>query len=191
MKKGYIRFLVPAATTLVVLLFAAFNNNLKALANHSAEPTEEPSPSPTDSASPEPTYSPTPSPTEEPSPEVSPSPESSPSPWLDPSPSPDTSPTPQPSPSATPTTIIEVHQKQENNQTVNVNTGEVLAVKTPAVQPETGAPVLGFAAVASAAPIGLLLAKFGKGKMAAKKREEETLSSFAHGLVKSRHESSE
>ena len=79
---------------------------------------------------------------------------------------------------------VNVEQKQENNQTVNV-TGQVAGVSTvPVKQPETGPGVLGMASVAGAGPLGLLLARYGKGRIAGKK--EEDLTSIASDIVTDR-----
>jgi len=82
---------------------------------------------------------------------------------------------------------VNVEQKQENNQTVNV-TGQVAGVSTvPVKQPETGAGVLGMASIAGAGPLGLLLARYGRGKIVGKK-EEESLSGIGFNLTKKRRE---
>jgi len=79
---------------------------------------------------------------------------------------------------------VNVEQKQENNQTVNV-TGQVAGVSTvPTVQPETGAGVLGMATIAGAGPLGLLLARYGRGRIVGKK--EEDLTSIASHIVAER-----
>src|SRR3990167_4398972 len=125
----------------------------------------------------------------------------SPSPSPLPSPSPSSSPSPQPSPILSPiaeaspspspeseggqgqdqgqdqeqdqevNVNVNVEQKQENNQTVNL-TGQVAGVSTvPTVQPETGPGVLGIASVAGVGPLGLLLARYGRGRIVGKKKE--------------------
>ena len=79
---------------------------------------------------------------------------------------------------------VNVEQHQENNQTVNV-TGQVAGVSTvPVKQPETGLGVLGMASVAGAGPLGLLLTRYGRGRIAGKK--EENLTSIASDVVKDR-----
>src|SRR3990170_3790563 len=79
---------------------------------------------------------------------------------------------------------VNVEQKQENNQTVNV-AGQVAGVSTvPVKQPETGPSVLGMASVAGAGPLGLLLARYGRGRIVAKK--EENLTSIASAIVTDR-----
>ena len=101
-----------------------------------------------------------------------------------------TSATPTPTPSATPSVgggtntnsnsnTQEQSQTQNNNQTVtvNVNQSSVLGASVPTKQPETGVSVLGLASFFSAAPFGLMLSRFGKGKLTYKKKEE--LASFA------------
>lgn len=115
-----------------------------------------------------------------------------------PSPSPSPSPLPSPSPSPEPeggqgqeqkqdqevNVNVNVEQKQENNQTVNV-TGEVAGISTvPVKQPETGVGVLGMASVAGAGPLGLLLARYGRGRIVVKK--EEDLTSIASDIVADR-----
>ena len=80
-------------------------------------------------------------------------------------------------------------QTQTNNQTVNVtvnqatSSGQVLSGKTIAKQPETGVGVLGFATMFSSAPLGLFLAKFKRGKAAAKKM---SAGEFASDVFESR-----
>src|SRR3990167_8232914 len=79
---------------------------------------------------------------------------------------------------------VNVEQKQENNQTVNV-AGQVAGVSTvPVKQPETGPGVLGMASIAGVGPLGLLLARYGRGRITAKK--EEDLTSIASGIVADR-----
>ena len=79
---------------------------------------------------------------------------------------------------------VNVEQHQENNQTVNV-TGQVAGVSTvPVKQPETGVGVLSMVSVAGAGPFGLLLARYGRGRIVAKK--EEDLASIASDIIKDR-----
>src|SRR3989344_555672 len=79
---------------------------------------------------------------------------------------------------------VNVEQKQENNQTVNV-AGQVAGVSTvPVKQPETGPGVLCMASIAGVGPLGLLLARYGRGRITAKK--EEDLTSIASGIVADR-----
>src|SRR3990170_9137119 len=133
-----------------------------------------------------------------PSPDPSPSPSATPSPSPSPSPGPVQSPSPTPNPSPGPeggqgqdqkqdqevNVNVNVEQKQENNQTVNVG-GQVAGVSTvPVKQPETGPSVLGMASVAGAGPLGLLLARYGRGRIVAKK--EEDLTSIASAIVAER-----
>ena len=112
------------------------------------------------------------------------------------SPTPSPSPLPSPSPSPVPqggqeqkqkqeTNVnVKVEQKQENNQTVNV-TGQVAGTSTvPVKQPETGPGVLGMASVAGAGPLGLLLARYGRGRIVGKK--DEDLTSIASAIVTDR-----
>ena len=112
------------------------------------------------------------------------------------SPTPSPSPLPSPSPSPVPqggqeqkqkqeTNVnVKVEQKQENNQTVNV-TGQVAGVSTvPVKQPETGPGVLGMVSVAGAGPLGLLLARYGRGRIVGKK--DEDLTSIASAIVTDR-----
>ena len=126
----------------------------------------------------------------------------SPSPVPLSSPSPSPSPLPSPIPSPDPeggqdqeqgqdqkqdqgvNVNVNVEQKQENNQTVNV-TGQVAGTSTvPVKQPETGVGVLSMASVAGAGPLGLLLARYGRGRIVAKK--EEDLTSIASDIVTDR-----
>ena len=120
----------------------------------------------------------------------------------EPSPSPSPSPIPSPVPSPAPqggqdqgqsqeqnqdvNVDVDVKQNQENNQTVNITVPEVKAAVTnvPAKQPETGVGVLGMASVAGAGPLGLLLARYGRGRIVTKK--EDNLAQEAFGLVQKR-----
>ena len=121
-----------------------------------------------------------------------------PSPTPSPSPSPQPSSVPSPSPSPEPeggqgqdqeqdqevNVNVNVNQTQENNQTVNV-AGQVAGVSTiPLKQPETGVGVLGMASMVSAGPLGLALARYGRGRIVAKK--EEDLTSIASDIVSDR-----
>src|SRR3989344_5134082 len=97
---------------------------------------------------------------------------------------PEPSPSPSPTPVATPTpepqggqdqgqsqeqkqkteVNVNVAQKQENNQTVNVTAPAVAGTSTvPVKQPDTGVGVLGMASMAGAGPLGLFLARYGRG----------------------------
>ena len=83
---------------------------------------------------------------------------------------------------------VNVEQKQENNQTVNVTVPAVQAASVstiPVKQPETGVGVLGMASMAGAGPLGLLLARYGKGRIVGKK-EEESLSEIGFNLTEKR-----
>ena len=83
---------------------------------------------------------------------------------------------------------VNVEQKQENNQTVNVTVPAVQAASVstiPVKQPETGVGVLGMASMAGAGPLGLLLARYGKGRIVGKK-EEESLSEIGFNLTEAR-----
>lgn len=85
---------------------------------------------------------------------------------------------------------VNVEQKQENNQTVNVTVPQAQvagASNIPVKQPETGAGVLGMASVAGAGPLGLLLARYGRGRIASRK-EEESLSEIGFNLTETRKE---
>lgn len=97
---------------------------------------------------------------------------STPSPTPSPSPSPSATPSPTPTPTPTPCTNCtgqEQHQEQNNTQTVNVIVPQVL--------PATGIGVLGMTAIFGGGPLGLMLAKYGRGRMSAKR--EESLAEFA------------
>ncbi|KKR51050.1 MAG: hypothetical protein UT84_C0003G0045 [Candidatus Curtissbacteria bacterium GW2011_GWA1_40_16] len=64
-------------------------------------------------------------------------------------------------------------QTQNNDQTVNVTVDQsVLGAKAPAQQPETGISVLGLVSAFSAAPFGLMLSRYGKGKTIYRKKED-------------------
>ncbi len=113
--------------------------------------------------------------------------------------------TPTPSPVPTPTPTVggntstntnnndnsqEQHQEQNNNQTVNVTvSGEkaggekVLSGKAPAKQPDTGVGVLGYASMFSAAPLGVYLARFRKGR---KQLPEVSPGEFASNVFEER-----
>lgn len=117
----------------------------------------------------------------------------------EPSPSPTPSPTPIPSPQPSPTTGGQSQsqsqtQNNEQNQTVNVtntntntvNVPQVAGVSVPVKQPETGPSVLGLVSMATAAPVGLALSRFGRGRGVVGKREEESLSEFASGILENR-----
>ena len=83
---------------------------------------------------------------------------------------------------------VNVEQKQENNQTVTVTAPEVKSfavTSVPLKQPETGVGVLGVASMAGAGPLGLLLARYGKGRIIGKK-EEESLSEIGFNLTEKR-----
>ena len=137
------------------------------------------------------------SPTPTPSPSSSPS--SSPSPLPSPTPSPSSSPEASPSPTPTSSPCVTCggdntntntntnentqEQTQTNNQTVNITITEsqVLGAKTPTVQPETGVSVLELATMLGAGPLGLFLARYGRGKI--KSNKKEGLTSFANEMV--------
>ncbi len=109
------------------------------------------------------------------------------------------SPTPTPSSSPSPTPVAggtgsnnnnqSQSQTQNNNQTVNVTVDQsALGAKAPTKQPETGISVLGLVSAFSAAPFGLMLSRFGKGKSVFRRKEElgkfalETFSGRNRGL---------
>src|SRR3990167_4661709 len=111
----------------------------------------------------------------------------------EPSPSPSPVPTPSPAPQGgqeqkqkQETNVnVNVEQKQENNQTVNVTVPAVAGTSTvPVKQPDTGVGVLSMASMAGAGPLGLLLARYGRGRIVAAK--EENLAEEAFGLVQKR-----
>src|SRR3989344_3532574 len=114
------------------------------------------------------------------------------------SPSPSPTPTPTPTPTPVPPTGGQNQEQNQSqtqnnnqNQTVNVtntntntvNVPEVKGVSVPLKQPETGVSVLGLASMFSAAPVGLALSRFGKGRKVVGKREDESLAEIAFGLV--------
>ena len=119
----------------------------------------------------------------------------------EPSPSPTPIPTPSPSPTPPPqggqeqeqnqevNVNVDVNQTQENNQTVNVTVpqAKVAGVSTvPVKQPDTGAGVLGMASMAGAGPLGLLLARYGRGRVVGKR--DEDLSEIGFNLTEKRKE---
>ena len=65
-------------------------------------------------------------------------------------------------------------------------TSPVTTAAVPAKQPETGVGVLGLATMFSAAPVGLALSRFGRGRVTTGKKEEN-LGGIAKGLVELRH----
>lgn len=115
-------------------------------------------------------------------------------PQASPSPSPSPTPTPSPTPVASPTPTPpaggqEQHQEQtqnnNQNQTVsitNTSNPQVLGTSTPAKSPDTGVSVAGLVTMFSAGPIGLLLARFGRGRAFVAKRREN-LAELAKNLV--------
>lgn len=122
---------------------------------------------------------------------VQPTPTPSPTPTPTPSPTPTPVPSPSPTPGTGGTVINNTNnnsqtQNQTNNQTVNVTTASAVAgVKVPVEQPKTGPEVLGLATMFGAAPLGVVLSRYGRGRLAISKREED-LSSVANDLVKTR-----
>jgi len=66
-----------------------------------------------------------------------------------------------------------------------VSVGGTSTVKVPVKTPETGVSVLGLTSMFGAGPVGLFLSKFGRGKLAVKKREE-SLGEIANDLSKNR-----
>ncbi len=113
----------------------------------------------------------TPSPS--PTPKASPSPTPKPSPSPSPTPTPSVVPSPSATPSATPTTniIINNNNEQSQDQHQNQNQSQVLGATTPKELPATGVGVLGMTGMFSAAPIGVVLSRFGKGRLAKKKED--------------------
>jgi len=127
-------------------------------------------------------------------------PQASPSPTPSPSPSPTPVVSPSPSPCVTcggdtntntntNNNNQEQNQTQNNNQTVNVTQNAtqpaVTTAAVPVKQPETGPGVLGLATMFSAAPLGLALARYGRGRVITS-RKEENLAGIAKSLVESR-----
>lgn len=120
-----------------------------------------------------------------------------------PTPSPTVTPTPTPTPvvTATPTptpgtggntTIInnnENKNKNENNINItNTNGGTpvVTTASVPTKTPETGPDVLGLATMFGAAPLGVVMSRYGRGRLTIKKKDED-LNSIANDLVKTRN----
>lgn len=112
---------------------------------------------------------------------------------------PQASPTPTPTPTPVPPAGGQSQsqsqtQNNEQNQTVNVtntntntvNVPEVKGVSVPLKQPDTGVSVLGLASLMGAAPVGMLLSRFGRGKRLVGKREEENLAELGKNLVDNR-----
>lgn len=107
--------------------------------------------------------------------------------------------TPEPSPTPTPTPVVctscgsttnitinnnnEQHQDQDQDQHQE-QTGTVAGVKAPVKTPETGVGVLGMTGLFSAAPIGVLMSRFGKGRIMGKR--EEDMNEIAMGIINSR-----
>ena len=179
----------------------------------SNQPTPTPTPTPTPVVSPSPTPRVTPTPT--PTPVVSPSP----TPVVTPTPVVSPTPTPQGQVSCPAGFNQQVNgnvivcvqnnnnnentnnnnnsqdqsQEMENNQTVNITnsvpTATVAGVSVPLKTPETGVGVLGMATMFSAAPIGLALARYGRGRLVSHKKDEEDLMEIANSLVTKRGKS--
>ena len=114
-----------------------------------------------------------------------------------------TSPSPTPTPTPTPAPPTggqnqeqnqEQTQNNEQNQTVNVSNTNTNTVNVPAVQgvsvplkqPDTGVSVLGLASMFGAAPVGIAMSRFGKGRRVVGKREEENLAELGKNLVDNR-----
>src|SRR3989344_134490 len=119
-----------------------------------------------------------------------------PSPTPSPTPTPSPSPTVAPSPSPTPAAGGDNNNNNNNNndidididnnqtQTVNVS-GGVTTASVPVKQPETGVGVLGMTAMFGAAPLGLALSRYGRGRLMTTRKEED-LAEIANGLVNTR-----
>lgn len=119
-------------------------------------------------------------------------PQASPSP----SPTPVVSPSPSPSPATGGDTVINNNNNNTNNnsnsqsQNVTVNNPAAPAVLSaatviPKKQPDTGVGILGLASMFSAAPFGVVLSRYGRGRLISGKREEDN-SDIASELVKER-----
>ena len=110
---------------------------------------------------------------------------------------------PQPTPTPTPTPAPAVNITNENNNTntnnnnVNVSVNNtnsapatqvvqptVAGAKAPAKTPETGPGVLGMASMFGAAPFGVMLSRYGRGRLIG--RREEELGEIASELVSKR-----
>lgn len=139
-----------------------------------------------------------------PSPSPTPTPAPSPSPVVSPSPTPVASPSPSPVSGGvqcpagfsgqlvgnvimcvqntnTNTNTNTNSQTQTNNQNVTVNNpAAVVSAAVPRKQPETGLGVLGLLSVFGAGPVGMALARYGKGRVEAK---EEDWMGMARGLM--------
>jgi hypothetical protein len=132
----------------------------------------------------------------EPTPSPSPTPTSSPSPSASPAPIPSPSPTPgvggtvenNNNNTSESNNENKVEVKVENNatQTVNVES-QVLGTSTvPVKQPETGAGLLGIATLATTAPFGFMLSRYGRGRVLRGKKEE-SLGKVASDIFDSRN----
>lgn len=136
----------------------------------------------------------TPSPTPTPSVTPSPTPTPTATPSVTPSPTPVVTPSPTPSPAGGITIQNTNNNNNTNNNTnnnnINISTGTTAATTTvasvPVKQPETGVGVAGLATMFSAAPLGVVMSRYGKGRLFAKKQEEDSLSEIASDLVNSR-----
>ena len=102
------------------------------------------------------------------------------------------SPTPSPAASTPPSGGQEQHQEQTQNnnqsQTVNVtntSTPQVLGTSVPLKSPDTGVSVAGLMTMFGAGPLGLALARFGRGRAFIAKRKEN-LAELAKNLVDNR-----
>lgn len=119
---------------------------------------------------------------------------------VQPSPTPTPTPAPSPSPSPAPagnvnnntntnqnTNNININNTQNQTQTVTVAAAApaAQAAAAPAKQPVTGPSVLGMVAMAGGLPLGLALARFGRGRAVVGKKDED-LATIAFSLTRNR-----
>ena len=83
---------------------------------------------------------------------------------------------------------VNVENKNENKSESKSVSGGTVAGATSGLKtsPETGANVLGLATMFGAAPLGIALSRYGRGRLMVRKQEEKDLSEIANDLVKSR-----
>lgn len=130
------------------------------------------------------TPTPTPSPTPSATPSATPAPSATPTPAA--SPTPGTSPSPTPAGGINITNNNNNTNSNTNNNNININTGTATTAAVALKKtPDTGVGVLGMFGMFGAAPLGVILSRYGRGKMLVSKKEED-LNSIASGLVKSR-----
>ena len=85
---------------------------------------------------------------------------------------------------------IDIKNEQKNEQNVTVNNPSVAGVTTtsvPGKTPETGPSVLGFASIFGASGVGLILSRYGRGRVMVT-RKKETISEVAQSIFRVRQD---